>query len=101
MKIKSICGWSDAYGIDENSKLKDEILVFPNPVHNSFHFVSQFPFYENVYYSIQSTLGEKITSHQPLKNKNEVINISNLASGIYFLTVEFKNQKYFQKIIKE
>jgi len=75
--------------------------LFPNPAQNNFSV----KLLEDTIKSIEifSVSGQKVFTESSLKgNKEELVNISSLTSGMYFVNVVGENQKiYTAKLIKE
>lgn len=72
-----------------------EIKVFPNPTHQYLTPREHLP--EKIQKVSISSLSGKIIRSQ--ENKNNLLDISDLSSGMYILAVHTKNQVYFQKFV--
>lgn len=77
------------------------LSVYPNPAQDSFNIELLDSTIKNV--EIISISGQRVYTNQYLKsNKQEVIDISSLSSGMYFVNVMGENQKsYTAKLVKE
>jgi hypothetical protein len=65
--------------------------IYPNPAHNILNIETEIS--ESVYIEIYNLSGNKI-SHQLMTGANHSINISNFASGIYFIKIGNAVQKF-------
>ena len=79
---------------ETNSKTK-AISIFPNPANTEINIV--LPVNENAQIEISNAMGQVIIKDQ---NKN-IIDISNLTNGLYFISVKQGQQSYTQKLIKQ
>ena len=79
---------------ETNSKTK-AISIFPNPANTEINIV--LPANENAQIEISNAMGQVIIKDQ---NKN-IIDISNLTNGLYFISVKQGQQSYTQKLIKQ
>ena len=79
---------------ETNSKTK-EISIFPNPANTEINIV--LPANDNAQIEISNAMGQVIIKDQ---NKN-IIDISNLTNGLYFISVKQGQQSYTQKLIKQ
>lgn len=78
----------------------NKLSIYPNPAKESFNIELLDTTIQKV--EITSISGQKVFSKEVKGNKNEVINVSSLSSGMYFVSVEDENQKmYSAKLIKE
>lgn len=86
--------------IDEQSKLNNQVLVYPNPAHNVLTIDSQNESIENC--TITNALGQTVYNSDNEMNANHKIqlNISNLNAGVYFVKVRSSNGFYNTKFIK-
>ncbi len=76
------------------------VSVFPNPVSQTLtlQFQNQIPFAE---INVLNVLGETILT-QKINNSNIAnLNVTSLASGIYFLQIKSNNKLFTQKFIKQ
>lgn len=79
---------NDNLSISENDLTSNEIIIYPNPAQDRVHITAQ----NNIgIVSIYSILGEALIT-QNIENEGD-IDISNLASGIYFLKSESSTQR--------
>jgi len=89
-------------GLFENTNLANSLKVYPNPAHD--HFTIMLPAdNEPVHIKLTNLLGSVVYDEKVSgTNKEKVtINTSNNAKGVYFLTVETKNEKATKKIVIE
>ena len=77
------------------SAVRPEIAIFPNPAHQYLKLSNQFS-QEVQKLTIYSLTGKQILSK---KNKNNLLDISELSVGMYILAVHTKNQVYYQKFV--
>lgn len=86
-------GLSETLSIDSNETLFNDIKLFPNP---STDFIQIKGFSENERYSIYNMLGVEVMKGICIENK--MINIQELAKGMYFLKVNNnQNIKFFKE----
>lgn len=85
-------------GVDEFS-LNSNVTVFPNPTNNLINIQSTLAFDSITIYDLKGRQLQTISSTTPTLTKE--INVSNLASGIYYLSIQSGTSKKLQKIIKE
>ena len=97
--------WSDIWsfttelstGIDNITD--KNIIIYPNPVNSTFRIITS----NNIHtlsYKIYDESGKEIVKETYINN-NSLINILNLANGVYFLGIKIDNNKYkLKKIIK-
>ncbi len=77
----------------------DEINIFPNPASNYLNIKSKYETSLNIY--LINTLGEEIHPAK-FQNKNEItLDLSKLAPGIYFCSVQWGDKRTIKKIVKE
>jgi hypothetical protein len=88
--------------VSEEKTLQNDISVYPNPVSGSKLYLH---FGENVteilHLSLYSLSGKKILSDVSVSKEahNFTMDINNISNGIYFLGIESKDKKEYQKII--
>jgi len=70
---------------------------FPNPVDKKLNLKAQFPIEEVIIFNIS---GQKLKSFSPLINQVE-LDVSQLASGLYFMKVSLNNEHKTIKLIKK
>ena len=88
----------DTVGISEvtNMEVQDvRLLVYPNPVNDKLTILNN---YEHLF--IYDCMGRKIMNLQNPQNNNS-IDISDLSTGIYYLTVSNHNSTINTKFIKQ
>jgi len=94
--------YADCVGITERNLLADNLIVFPNPAHEQITVTV--PGSVDTYkVKLTNILGSVVFEEKNAKNskENTVINLSNKAKGVYFLTVESNNEKVTKKIVVE
>jgi hypothetical protein len=96
------CGWPKMIGLNNScnngiNELKndDYFTLYPNPSYGTFAIETKVNEYTLI---ITNVLGEIILSRKLQTEKSE-IDISNQASGIYFIMVKYKNRTGIQKLI--
>ena len=73
--------------------------VYPNPsITGRYQFANSF-YVENL--EVYNLLGERVLKASAFNSINEVIDLSNLANGSYFMTVKSGDKYYQQKLIKQ
>lgn len=86
---------SGCVGIDEATNSVKSLLVFPNPNNGDFTIQSD----ENITLSVINQLGQVIQTLTLSEGNNHQVNISNIASGVYFVVGANQNGSVKQKII--
>jgi hypothetical protein len=96
------CGWKIMTGLNNscNNGIKefnsdDYFLLYPNPSYGTFTIETKVNEYALI---ITNVLGETILSRK-IQNEKSEIDISNQASGIYFILVKYNNGTAIQKLI--
>ncbi|MDX2173189.1 MAG: T9SS type A sorting domain-containing protein [Bacteroidota bacterium] len=86
-------------GLKENSKLNESIHIYPNPAKDIFTIHSLNTIEE---VTITDMVGKRIT-HYNFDNGiiEPAINLSNIPSGVYFVTIKSNTTKATVKIIKQ
>jgi predicted Zn-dependent protease len=74
------------------------LLIYPNPADENFTVV--FPDNRIKKISLINNLGQSVYSFQS-ENKSEIISVSNLSKGIYWLQTETDGTLFYQKICKQ
>ncbi|MFN8114508.1 MAG: T9SS type A sorting domain-containing protein [Bacteroidia bacterium] len=85
-----------AVGVKENS-LSKNIKIYPNPTSSIINIVDENNQLQNSTIQITDYLGQVVF----YSSFTTQINLSSLSAGMYFLTIEDKNNKKTVKIIKE
>jgi len=90
---------------NQGPKTKEKILnIFPNPATTSVAISLSLTKPESISLSLTNSMGQLVhTQNQQLvgeKNKIE-IPVSNITSGVYFLSVKGKDWSRFEKVIVE
>jgi hypothetical protein len=84
--------------LDINDITLDKFSIYPNPVVDKLHIESK-NIFEIKAVKIYTILGELVFSHKYKKEKN-LIDLSSLNNGIYFMKIETKDGYLNKKIIK-
>ncbi len=77
-------------GLFENNKI--EYAIYPNPAQGNFTIVSEMEFDAIELRDINGRLIQSI-------NSNELVNISKLSSGVYFIEMNHEGQLYIERLI--
>ena len=85
---------SQDVGITEH-ELNTQINVYPNPAIDHI-LINTFLIAEKI--SVIDLRGNEVLSQKPKLN-NEVINLENFSSGVYFIRVAINNNSYYRKIV--
>ncbi|MBL4669730.1 MAG: DM13 domain-containing protein [Flavobacteriales bacterium] len=86
-------------GIKDDNSIKKSLSIFPNPFNSKLNLdLKNLTVRHTV--TIQDALG-KIISEQYVQNKKEVIDVSNLGKGLYFIKIEGPEINEITKIIKK
>ena len=94
--------WSETWAFTtgntahNNNNKANVFTVYPNPVKDILHF-SNVPNDSNI--TINSIDGKLILSGKT--NDNSLLNLDNLPTGLYLITIEKDNQKAVQKCVKQ
>jgi large subunit ribosomal protein L15 len=80
---------------DLEKKWKDFIQVYPNPFQNQFTL--EVPQSMNLY--ISNVLGQTLYS-QPIEKGKNVIDLEAFPSGVYFIELQWKEEQWNTKLIK-
>ena len=75
--------------IEDSYKKKPEISIYPNPIYSSFRIkgIDDFP---NATVLIYNTYGQIVMQEQ-LSNKDDIIHVENLSSGVYIVNVHLED----------
>jgi hypothetical protein len=95
--------YSNPLGVTENQG-NSQLSIFPNPSRNSIFISSDGMKGEEIKWSVLNMIGETVLSGSSENNSSSFqkqIDISNLASGIYFLKLETENESITRKFIRE
>jgi len=90
----NLCG---LVGVPEAADSEESLLVYPNPATHQITLLFKSATNSKAQISIVNTMGQLVYQSEIYNPKSE-INISNLASGIYFLQVNTGNKTLVQKI---
>jgi hypothetical protein len=84
-----------------NSFESSFISTYPNPAIDYLHIRFNLSINQNAEVSLYNQLGQKLLLfNAEIVNQESTLNLSNLASGIYFLSLKTNGQVYKTKIIK-
>lgn len=87
-------------GIDENSTVNDDIIIYPNPAYDKLNVEIKGKGAATL--SIINLLGETVFRKEIAKNQNRVdVDVSGLPSGMYMLKSESEHAFASQKFVKE
>jgi len=83
-----------------NTQIKHPIVLYPNPAYNVFNInIPEDLLQKTIVISIINTQGQ-IIQHQAITKSNNQLAISNLESGIYFISLKIGNETLNYKFIK-
>jgi len=83
-----------------NTQIKHPIALYPNPAYNVFNInIPEDLLQKTIVISIINTQGQ-IIQHQAITKSNNQLAISNLESGIYFISLKIGNETLNYKFIK-
>ncbi len=86
------------------SKIENEIVIFPNPTRNNINIHFENLPYEKVSINIYDLLGNKVfTEIVTISNTEhkEIINLAHLRNGLYIVHLEIGERSYSEKIVIE
>lgn len=86
---------SECTGIKEKSIF--QVMVYPNPAHNTFQITG----IENAEYTLFSSIGSQLKKGLIKNEEITSVNIETLPQGFYLLTIYKANQQKSIKIVKE
>ena len=86
-------GWPEGFNIEGKFSRFSGVVVYPNPTNDILNIVTDLDISTNLYDVMGRSLKSKVTDKQ--------INLSDLPSGVYFLTIEHDGNTYNKRIIKE
>ncbi|NNE31301.1 MAG: T9SS type A sorting domain-containing protein [Winogradskyella sp.] len=84
----------DEFGLDK------QIVLFPNPV-DDILTINLNNINEDVNYKVFNTLGQQITEGNLNANDSHILNMSQQASGIYFVKLSTQKSSITKKVIKK
>ncbi len=91
---------SNCTGINEEKKLFNDLIVFPNPA-NTFTTI-QFDEKENYMIQLYDVTGKILLNERSSNTDNYYLNLGNITQGIYFLKITGNNNSNItKKIIKQ
>ncbi len=88
---------SQELGLDINDNETTRVGIYPNPVQNDLTIELQD--FNSGQFIIRDILGKQILTGS-LNSKKQLVDISSLSDGTYFLTVLYEHDTYTKKIIK-
>ena len=88
-------------GLSENSILHKSIDLFPNPSNGNFSIITSLTASQQLEIDVYSVLGEKVYSAKVENAKQTIIdvNMTDRASGIYFVQVNNGEEKITKRVI--
>jgi hypothetical protein len=86
-------------GIPVNNLMSENISLYPNPAKDKINI--EVTLLTSYNYQMTDLLGKIIISGNVNNKESAAVDISNINKGIYFLTIECKDQKATKKIIIE
>ncbi|XMO85392.1 T9SS type A sorting domain-containing protein [Algibacter sp. AS12] len=93
----------EVYGVDsivtlsnKNFELKNQINIYPNPVNDVFTLSNV----AGSKISIYNILGKQILT-SPIKQNSQLIDVSHLSNGVYFIKINKEGRVITKKIIKK
>ena len=98
------------YSIDDNNTIfiddKENIIessfsIYPNPANDYLILSSNIDINSYIQIIINNLLGKTIYLYTGHFNENHEINIENIPQGVYFIRINYKNNYYIKKFIKE
>jgi len=92
----SVCINVNSVGINENAF--KTFSIYPNPANNKINIVFEGNMPENLIANIYDSKGSLVKTETLKTNE---ITISNLAQGLYLLTIESEGKRYSSKFVKE
>jgi hypothetical protein len=82
----------------QNTVIQEDVLIFPNPAHGEVTILADTETIEEV--AFISLTGKKITATQTLTEANKVrFNLTNMASGVYFIEIRTSAEVAYKKLI--
>ena len=84
----------------DTTSVAEKIVLYPNPVTDSFHIEFEGSGSQLVYVDIYNNLGA-LVAKRTIQNSFDKIDISNLATGTYFVCVQKEDSWQTLKIIKK
>lgn len=89
--------------IDTTTSVDDDIdivfEIYPNPTTDFINFNKKFNGVEITDIKVYSLTGRELLSYEPTNNINK-IDIADLQTGVYFLTINTVNKKYTKSFVK-
>jgi hypothetical protein len=84
--------------VNENSLTNDNFQLYPNPTSTLLNIDFNEDIINNLNLTIYAMDGRRVES-KLLKEKNNLLDISNLASGVYLVLIKNGTKSYFKKLI--
>ncbi len=96
------CLLSINIGINEQNNFSSQFSIYPNPANSMVYIYSEPYFNSKTTVKIMDVLGKTILTKQMDDLNHSGININELNSGVYFITVNFDNNKSIvKKFVKQ
>jgi photosystem II stability/assembly factor-like uncharacterized protein len=86
-------------GIGE-TPAQNSLQLYPNPALNQLNCILT-KYTPNTIFQITSTDGRIVQAPKPVRQNHFQIDVSQLAAGIYFLTLQNENERVVKKFVKE
>jgi PKD repeat protein len=79
-----------------------ELTVMPNPSNGQFNIITQLKQFETLNFSVYNSVGQLISSENQIKSGKTsiLLNLSELAGGIYYLRISNGTSQLTKKLIK-
>ena len=81
--------------LDAGDQFLSQLSIYPNPTNNRVHILNA----QNTDLTVYDVLG-KVLMSQKLNNSNEVVDLSQLLSGTYFIALDQNGQRRVEKVVK-
>ena len=94
----SICTTSNASGIKTNSQL-NTIVIYPNPTNSVVNILVNSSSNEGLTYKLTNAIGQLMESKVVAPNQTCQLHLEEYSAGIYYISVQHKNEIRTEKII--
>lgn len=94
----------ECLGVDENADMLSKIMVYPNPNDGLFTYQVDVPGTADLVIEVKDLLGKSIYSNNQSKvtgKYTQTIDLREVNTGIYFITLVMEGKQYVKKIIIE
>ena len=81
--------------LDAGDQFLSQLSIYPNPTNNRVHILNA----QNTDLTVYDVLG-KVLMSQKINNANEVVDLSQLLSGTYFIALDQNGQRRVEKVVK-